>query len=199
MTDDDNPFARWSRRKRAAAAGAAAPAPEQPVPKPPVAKHDDQVPEEEILKKLGLPDPDSLTSGDDFKAFLAREVPEYLRQRALRRLWSSNPVLANVDGLVDYGGDFTDAALVPEVLQTAYRVGKGFLRDAVEPTDPAAEDADPQPDPAIAEAPEEENDALEPAQATGPATADFGQMPADLADENAAEPPRPRRMTFRTT
>ncbi len=199
MTDDDNPFARWSRRKRAAAAGAAAPAPEQPVPKPPVAKPDDQIPEEEILKRLGLPDPDSLTSGDDFKAFLAREVPEYLRQRALRRLWTSNPVLANVDGLVDYGGDFTDAALVPEVLQTAYRVGKGFLRDAVEQTDPAAEDADPQPDPAIAEAPEEENDALEPAQATGPATADFGQMPADLADENAAEPPRPRRMTFRTT
>ena len=36
-------------------------------------------------------------------------------------------MLANVDGLVDYGEDFTDAALVVENLQTAYQVGKGML------------------------------------------------------------------------
>lgn len=35
--------------------------------------------------------------------------------------------MANVDGLVDYGEDFTDAAMVVENLQTAYQVGKGML------------------------------------------------------------------------
>ena len=43
---------------------------------------------------------------------------------ALRRLWKVNPVLANVDGLVEYGEDFTDSATVVENLQTTYQVGK---------------------------------------------------------------------------
>jgi hypothetical protein len=82
--------------------------------------------EEDILQELGLPDPDSLGQGDDFKVFLSEAVPERIRTRALRRLWGSNPVLANIDGLVDYGEDFTDAACVIENLQTAYQVGKGM-------------------------------------------------------------------------
>ena len=83
--------------------------------------------DEEILSELGLPDPDSLEKGDDFSRFMARAVPERIRRRALRKLWLSNPVLANLDELVDYGEDFTDAATVVENLQTAYQVGKGML------------------------------------------------------------------------
>ena len=82
--------------------------------------------DEEILDELGLPDPDTLSEGDDFSAFLTDKVPARLKTRALRRLWMSNPVLANVDGLVDYGEDFTDAGNVIENLQTAYQVGKGM-------------------------------------------------------------------------
>ncbi len=82
--------------------------------------------DEEILADLGLPDPDELTEGDDFSGFMAKAVPDRLRRRALRKLWLTNPVLANVDGLVDYGEDFTDAACVIENLQTAYQVGKGM-------------------------------------------------------------------------
>ena len=37
--------------------------------------------------------------GDDFSGFMARNVPDHLRRRALRKLWVSNPVLANLDGL----------------------------------------------------------------------------------------------------
>jgi hypothetical protein len=33
-------------------------------------------------------------------------VPEALRNRALRKLWLSDPVLANLDGLNDYDEDF---------------------------------------------------------------------------------------------
>lgn len=83
--------------------------------------------EDEILEELNLPDPDSLGLGDDFTAFMARAVPERIRRRALRRLWVSNPVLANLDGLLDYGGDYTDKACVVDNMKTAYQVGKGML------------------------------------------------------------------------
>lgn len=76
-----------------------------------------------------LPDPETLEAGSDFKAFMARDVAPELRRAALRKLWRSNPVLANVDGLVDYGEDFTDKARVPRLLASAYRVGKGWLSD----------------------------------------------------------------------
>ena len=83
--------------------------------------------DEELLAELNLPDPETLTEGDDFKQFLTEAVPARLRTRALRRLWRVNPVLANVDGLLEYGEDYTDAATVVENLQTAYQVGKGML------------------------------------------------------------------------
>ena len=118
----------WSRRKAAVAAEqeaderaiiAQAEADE-------LAKREEQT-DSEILEELNLPDPDHLKAGDDITGFMSKEVPERLRQRALRRLWRLNPVLANVDGLVDYGEDFTDAAVVMDGMQTAYQVGKGML------------------------------------------------------------------------
>ena len=84
--------------------------------------------DEEVLKELGLPDPDTLEPGDDFKVFMEEVVPERLRRRALKKLWLSNPLLANVDGLVDYGEDFTDAAVGAGFVETTYQVGKGMLK-----------------------------------------------------------------------
>ncbi|MFS4580814.1 DUF3306 domain-containing protein [Phaeobacter sp. C3_T13_0] len=80
----------------------------------------------EILEEMELPDPDTLGKGDDFSVFLRETVPARIRTRALRKLWRTNPVLANVDGLLDYGEDFTDSSMVVENLQTAYQVGKGM-------------------------------------------------------------------------
>jgi len=82
--------------------------------------------DEDLLEELGLPDPDMLQPGDDFSAFMQKAVPERLRRRALRRLWTSNPVLANLDGLTEYSEDFTDAATVLPDLRTAYEVGRGM-------------------------------------------------------------------------
>ncbi len=86
------------------------------------------LPEDEQLARLGLPDPDTVVSGDDVAAFLARAVPRAIRNRALRSLWRSNPVLACVDGLNDYDGDFTGDGLRGEALRTTYSVGKGLAR-----------------------------------------------------------------------
>lgn len=146
----------------------------------------------EVLTELNLPDPDSLQAGDDVSGFMAKAVPDRLRRRALRRLWQLNPVLANVDGLVDYGEDYTDAACVIENLQTAYQVGKGMLGHiealAAEAETPEQE-SPPTPVTAVAE-PDAER--IEPEQ--------VHETPVEVAtavdpDEDE-RPPAPRRMKF---
>ncbi|MEP2715881.1 DUF3306 domain-containing protein [Pseudophaeobacter sp.] len=119
----------WSRRQAAVAAEAKAQeqaefAAEAEAREAELAEQSD----EEVLAALELPTPESLGAGDDFKVFLTDQVPARIKNRALRHLWRANPVLACVDGLVDYGEDFTDAACVIEGLQTAYQVGKGMTK-----------------------------------------------------------------------
>jgi hypothetical protein len=141
-------------------------------------------PDEEVLAELELPDPDTMKQGDDFSAFMAEAVPEKLRRRALRQLWRSNPVLANLDSLVDYGEDYTDAALVVENLQTAYQVGKGMLKHI----EALAEAAERAADAELAEAEGEEPAAgdMEEAEAEQPAIEADGGEPDVLA--SAVEP-----------
>ena len=119
----------WARRKAAVAAEERA---VEEAEREAVAAEErkalEERPDEEVLAELDLPDPDSMKQGDDFSAFMSEAVPQRLRRRALRQLWRSNPVLANLDNLVDYGEDYTDAALVMENLQSAYQVGKGMLK-----------------------------------------------------------------------
>lgn len=110
--------------------------------------------DEALLEHLNLPDPDSLRQGDDFTAFMKKAVPARLRNRALRKLWLSNPALANVDMLLDYGDDFTDAATVLPGMTTAYEVGKGIVRKIEELADEDESEAiDDHPD--AVEAPSE--------------------------------------------
>jgi len=92
-------------------------------------------PEAEVLAELDLPNPDAMQSGDDFSVFMKETVPAALRNRALRTLWRSDPVLANVDMLVDYGEDFTGKNDPVRIIKTIYRVGKGMLPDKEETED----------------------------------------------------------------
>jgi hypothetical protein len=86
----------------------------------------------QILEEMGLKDPDDMIAGDDFAAFMRASVPERLRRRALRVLWRSNPVLANLDGLLDHDDDFSDAATIMPDMKSAYQVGKGMLHHVQE-------------------------------------------------------------------
>lgn len=153
--------------------------------------------DEEICEELGLPDPGNLQPGDDVRAFMEKAVPDRLRRRALRKLWLSNPVLANVDGLVDYGEDFTDSATVIENLQTAYKVGKGMLKHVEEMARQAA--AEGEPEPAVADVhvakdtPDPEPAVNDDATADPPAF--FAETATPEADEAPAILPR-RRMQF---
>ena len=123
----------WSRRRKAVAseelaAKLAIEAEAQAVEQVAQEKAISEKTDEELLAELELPNPDTLKMGDDFSVFMQKAVPDRLRRRALRTLWRSNPVLANLDGLVDHGEDYTDAAVTFEGMKSAYVVGKGMLK-----------------------------------------------------------------------
>jgi hypothetical protein len=166
----------------------------------------DQKSDAELLEEFGLPDPDTLIAGDDIKGFMSKAVPDRLRRRALRQLWKLNPVLANVDGLVDYGQDFTDSAMVIENMATTYQVGKGMLAHVQEMARQAeaklalqAEEAPDAPDaPGEAVTEEDAMEAPEILAQTGPA-ADVeiaAVSHTDLEPEDPQTLPSPRRMRF---
>ena len=148
--------------------------------------------DEDILTDLGLPDPDSLRQGDDFTAFMTQAVPDRIRRRALRTLWRSNPVLANLDDLVDYGEDYTDSAMVTGPIRTAYSVGKGMLKH-IEEMERQARAAETPEAVVAADAPEVEEAFA--ATDTIPETAPVPTEETPEADEAPA--PLPRRMKFR--
>ena len=123
----------WSRRKAAVAAEAVAE--DRAVEDAVIAEHHEALAEKtdvEILEELGLPDPDAMVQGDDFKAFLSKTVPTHLRKRALRKLWRSNSVLACVDGLNDYDDDYLTGSYGQGPISTTYQVGKGMLSHLLE-------------------------------------------------------------------
>ena len=182
----------WSRRKSAVEAEKRADAEAREDDRADAARRAlEEKPDEEVLAELDLPDPDSLEKGDDFSAFMAKAVPERLRRRALRRLWLSNPVLANLDELLDYGEDFTDAATVVADLQSVYRVGKGMVRDEdlAQDAGDEAETAEAEEDEDAEPSAEIESDPVETETASEPE----GETPEPVADEDIPLEPRARR------
>ena len=213
MSDDENLFSRWSSRKRAVAKEeaetVAVPAPSEDGPAVSVSEPDApeaEETEEEILARFGLPSPESLGPGDDYTGFMQTGVPEFLRRRALRRLWRSNPVLANVDGLNDYDEDFTSPEETMKVLKTAYKVGRGFLRDEEETAKdvPEAEDAlegdsaaEDTTEVALASIEDVELPRAAPDEILDPVQESDGEL-SNTAEEAEKPRPRPKRMRFDT-
>jgi len=153
----------------------------------------------EILTELNLQDPDTMQPGDDFTAFMQSAVPERLRRRALRTLWRSNPVLANVDNLVDYGEDFKAESIAGAVIKTAYQVGKGMLKHTDEMEKQAREAALAEAetgDPAVDEITEETSPEETPPEEILIAQAEYVSPLSDDTDEETPAPQVKRRMRF---
>ncbi|WP_425050274.1 DUF3306 domain-containing protein [Psychromarinibacter sp. S121] len=151
----------------------------------------------ELLAQFGLPDPSTMNAGDDFRAFMAREVPARLRRLALRKMWRTNPVLACVDGLNDYDGDFTNAATDAPGVKTAYQVGKGLTAHVEKLAREALGTDTPEPVAAAAEDETEEVAALTPEAAQPERTEQQQVQPQEAAaPEPEAVSLRPRRMRF---
>ncbi len=183
MTTDEKDFlSRWSRRKQAAREAVDHPEtkPEQPAmpaenaaAEPPA---EDAPVDESAYADFDF---DALDYNSDYTQFMEKDVPEIVRRRALRALWRSDPILANVDGLNDYDEDFTDAALVVQNLVSAYKPGKGYASE----DDKAAEEtqvAEAEQTPAVAP---EEQPALDASEET--------TVTAEQAQTGEAEPPVP--------
>ncbi|MEM9145833.1 MAG: DUF3306 domain-containing protein [Pseudomonadota bacterium] len=198
MSRDEGFLGRWSRLKQTPEARSADPTHAPPEPSEPTAASPDERTDEEILSDLGLPDPQDLKPGDDIAGFMRREVPAKLRRLALRQLWRGNPVLANVDELVEYGEDYTDSATVVENLQTLYQVGKGMFRELDEPkeAEALATAAEDPPDPPAEQATEPQIEPSPPEDNPAYIVADTsGGEPVGALPE-ALEQPSRRRMHF---
>ena len=151
---DEGFLQRWSRRKAEARTAPKAGEPEQETaleraelpqaaePRDPPASTGSRPPDdvEAAVDLEALPDIDTLTYESDFTAFMRKGVPPELRKRALQRLWRSNPTLANLDGLVEYGEDYTQIGTAKQIVRTAYQVGRGMLErlQPKAPGEPAA-------------------------------------------------------------
>lgn len=154
--------------------------------------------DEELLEEHGFCAPEDIQDSEQVRAFLKAALPQRLKTRALRRLWGLNPVLANIDGLVDYGEDFTDSAMVVENLQTVYQVGKGMMSKLEDlagldaETEPVGETPGPAPQ---SEAEPANAPTVVPAQVAFVTQPEETEEPEEPAD---AEAPAPvRRMQFR--
>jgi hypothetical protein len=150
---------RWARRKAEAdspaaeeSAAAATDIQTESVSGAPLAPRDvspDVSPdgEEPEIDLASLPDVDSLDESSDFSVFMQNGIPEELQKRALHKLWRLDPSFGHIDGLLDYGEDYTGNGLADEVVNTIYKVGKGMMTDEEEAAEiAAAGDGDAEPD-----------------------------------------------------
>jgi hypothetical protein len=121
MAKDETFLSRWSRLKQGERKGEVAPVRKEEASTPNAA-------EEKKDETLELPSVESLTKDSDFSVFMKAGVPDALRNRALRKLWETDPPLYAHDGLTDYGADYAKIMKDGESrAETAYKIGRGFL------------------------------------------------------------------------
>jgi hypothetical protein len=148
MTDDDNFFSRWSRRKAQVRTGQPLPA-EPSVPVPPVvpvsvaragapltsaAPPATQPPANATLAQPAPEKPPALTLDDvaqltreaDFSPFVGREVPAQVRNAAMKKLFT-DPHYNVMDGLDIYIDDYSKPSPLSAAMM-AKMVGAQFLK-----------------------------------------------------------------------
>lgn len=176
--DESGFLRRWSQRKAEARAGKTEAQEPEAASSPDAA---DAEATEETFDPTTLPDVETLDAHSDYTGFLKTGVPVELQRLALRKLWRSDPVLANLDGLNDYDEDFSQIGKATEVVKTAYRVGKGYLADSAEDL-PDETDAEGQRDGADTSAPESDAERAEDADLAQPGSAESASSDAPGAE-----------------
>ena len=149
-------LSRWSQLKAEAAATEAqaeAPgsagrlAPAAAAPEPEASPVAGSAAERSADAAPALPDLATLTAESDYTVFLAPGVAEETQRQALRILWRSDPVLANLSGLNDYDGDYRAIGTVQQVVETVYKAGAGYLEQLASVADGDTDAAAPPPAP----------------------------------------------------
>lgn len=134
--DRESALTRWSRRKqahdRASGVPKRAAVPAEPEAAEPVPESSEAPASGEAggaTQAEGLPDLASLTAESDFSVFLGGGVPDDVHRQAMRALWKSDPLLTVHDGLTDYNDNYQTGEHFTGIVRSAWRVGRGFLRD----------------------------------------------------------------------
>ncbi len=73
-----------------------------------------------------LPPIESLEKDSDFTPFFGPNVPDFLKRRAFKALWMSNPLFGFRDGLNDYDENFRLIDKLITAADSDYRPGKGY-------------------------------------------------------------------------
>lgn len=149
MSGGESLLARWSRRKRAAAAPSDAR--EYSPPSAPETVKSSSPAIGETPPTIPLPPIEAIESASDVKAFLAPGVPLELTRAALRRAWRVDPAIRDFIGLSENTWDFDAPDGVPGFgsldLQEVRRLVAQVLDEpgVTDPTSAAAPVADDQP------------------------------------------------------
>jgi hypothetical protein len=165
MSEPEKFLERWSRRKRGAAeTGTAETLAEPPhndrVKKEqtatPMPKGEGTGPDEGGFDPANLPALDSIGADTDIRDFLRPDVPSDLTREALRRAWSSDPLIRDYIGPVENGWDFNDpnamlgfgaikAEEIPHLLAQVFGAPTGDEREPSAPENPVAQQDLPSP------------------------------------------------------
>jgi hypothetical protein len=201
---EDGFLTRWSRRKaEAKAEPQPATAPEQaPEAKEPASAAPPAEPQKaaDEVDLSALPPLEEITSATDITGFLKRGVPEALRTAALRKAWTSDPMIRDFIGLSENSWDFNDPTAIPgfgPIDMPAERVQQmaaelvGEVRKAVETIDGALEQAMPQQD-AAEQAPRQSPDTASPPRVDIAMQQKEPAAPQQLDSAPADAKPRPR-------
>ena len=112
MTEQDNPFSRWSRLKqesRAVKETEATP----PGAELPAKESSADTTSDEPFDLASLPSIDSIAADTDIIAFLRAGVPPELTRAALRKAWTSDPAIRDFIGIAENQWDFNDPGAIP--------------------------------------------------------------------------------------
>ena len=112
MSEPENFFDRWSRRKRDGAEESA-PVEAKHAGAMPLAPEAGEETAQAAFDPASLPPIEAITAESDIRAFLQPGVPPDLSRAALRRAWSSDPAIRDFIGLVENGWDFNDPTAMP--------------------------------------------------------------------------------------
>ncbi|NRG18370.1 DUF3306 domain-containing protein [Rhizobiales bacterium] len=127
MAESEGFLQRWSRLKQTGEADEPSPEKEDAALEPGQEEAESEI-EAQNRAAAEAVDLESLTYESDYSVFFRKGVPTALKNAAMRKLWTSNPVLACVDGLNDYDEDFRIASHVGDQVKSAWEVGRGYAR-----------------------------------------------------------------------
>lgn len=178
MSDDESFLARWSRRKRGAAAKTRGePEPGKTVGVPVREAPAASLPPDEaqlLFDPASLPPIESIGAGSDIRAFLAAGVPADVTRAALRRAWSSDPAIRDFIGLSENSWDFNASGGVPGFGSVKAEDVRRLLAQAMGEPETTAAAADLAPPVGGTTSAKE---AAEPTKKSSPATEPARQQP----------------------